>query len=73
MSKRNTAWLIAILAVGGVVWISAGPLWGLITGFATLIASEVIERSARKRKRAARGETDSPSLKDAVARKRRRR
>jgi hypothetical protein len=73
MSKRNVAWLIAVVAVGAVVWITAGVLWGLLAAAVTLAASELLERSRRKRLRAARGETSAPSLKDAVTTRRKRR
>ena len=73
MSKRNLAWLIVIVAVGIVVWVSSGILWGLLASAVTLIGSELIERAARKRRRAARGVTWSPSLSDAVKARRRRR
>ena len=66
MSKRNVAWLVAVIGVGVLVWITAGLLWGVLAAVVTLIGSELIERARRKRLRAARGVTDRPSLTDAV-------
>lgn len=73
MSKRNIAWLVAIIAVGVVVWIASGVVWGLLAAAATLGISEVVERQIRKRRRAARGDTSAPSLRDAVTKRRKRR
>jgi hypothetical protein len=66
MSKRNIAWLVAVIVAGVVVWIAAGILWGLLAAVITLVASETIERAQRKKRRAARGETAAPRLSDAV-------
>jgi Flp pilus assembly protein TadB len=73
MSKRNVAWLVVMIGVGVLVWITAGLLWGLLAAAVTLIGSELIERTRRKKLRAARGETGSPSLTDAVKARRKRR
>lgn len=73
MSTRNIAWLVAVVAVGVGVWIAAGPLWGIVAAVVVLITSELFERKRRRRLRAARGVTEKPSLKDAVATRRRRR
>ncbi len=73
MSKRNVAWLSVTLGVGVLVWITAGFVWGLLAAVATLIASEIFERARRKKRRAARGETGSPSLADALKARRKHR
>ena len=72
MSKRNLIWLVAIVVVTVVVWVAAGWLWGLLAGIATLVVSEVIERSARKRRVAASG-ADMPSVRSAIGDRRKRR
>lgn len=64
VSTRNLYWLVAIVAVGVVVWLMAGWLWGIIGAVATLVASEVVERVARRR----RG--GSGQLRSAIATKR---
>jgi hypothetical protein len=64
VSARNLYWLVAIVAVGVVVWILSGWVWGVIGAVATLAASEVLERSARRR----RG--GSAQLRSAIATKR---
>jgi hypothetical protein len=56
VSRRNVIWLAAIVLVGAVLWIVAGWLWGLLGALATLVLSEVVERSRRSRIRAARGD-----------------
>lgn len=53
MSKRNVMWLAAILAVGAVAWIALGVVWGIVAALVTLAVSEVVERRARARRRAA--------------------
>ena len=53
MSKRNIIWLIAIIAVGVVGWLSVGIVFGLIAAAVVLAVSEVIERRARAQRRAA--------------------
>ena len=52
MSKRNLIWLIVIVAIAAIVWVVAGWLFGLIAGGVTLVASEVVERAARRQRRA---------------------
>lgn len=52
MSKRNLVWLAAILAVGAIVWIAAGIVWGLVAAAVTLAVSEIVERRRRARLRA---------------------
>ena len=54
LSKRNIAWLIAVLASGAVAWIAFGWLWGLIVAAIVLAVSELVERQVRRTKRAAR-------------------
>lgn len=73
MSRRNIAWLIVIVAVCVLVWINFGALWGILAAVATLIASESFERARRKRRRAARGATGNPTVRDTVNIRRRRR
>ncbi len=65
MSKRLAVWLIAIVAVGVIVGVAFGLVWVLLAA-ATLVASEAVERVRRRRLRAARGETSSPSLRDLL-------
>lgn len=65
-------WLVAIVAVGVVVWILGGWLWGLLAAVATLVVSEVVERSRRSRIRAERGDdAANVSVRDAIVRRRR--
>ncbi|HEY5662861.1 MAG TPA: hypothetical protein VIS05_02370 [Ilumatobacter sp.] len=71
MSKRNVAWLVVIVVVGVSVWAVAGFVWGLAAAAGTLILSEAIERVVRRRRRAARGHTGGPSLRDAIGTRRR--
>ena len=72
MSKRNVAWLVAVVAVGVLVWTVSSIVWGVLAAAATLAASEVVERARRKRRREARGDTSAHSLSDAVKSRRRR-
>lgn len=53
MSKRNMTWLAVVLAVGVLGWLVFGIVVGLIAAAVTLAVSEVIERRARTRRRAA--------------------
>lgn len=53
MSKRNMIWLVAVLVIGVLAWVSVGPLAGLIAAGAMLAVSEFIERRARRKRRAA--------------------
>lgn len=73
MSKRNIAWLAAIVVIGGIVWIAANFVWGLVAAIVTLVVSEVVQRTARQRRRAARGQASGTELKDVVNARRRRR
>ena len=64
-------WLAAVVVVGVVVFVIAGVVWGLIAAGATLLASEVVERTRRQRLRAARG-AEGSALRDAIGSRRRR-
>ena len=52
MSKRNMIWLVVVLVVGAVAWVAFGVVVGLIAAGAMLALSEVIERRARRKRRA---------------------
>lgn len=73
MSKRNIAWLVAVVAVGIGVGIAAGWVWGVLAALATLMVSELVERSRRRRLRAAQGVESAQSVTDAIGSRRRRR
>jgi hypothetical protein len=73
MSKRNIAWLVAIVVVGAIVWVAAGWLWGLIAAVAVLVVSELVERQARAKRQAERGVTPGSPLRDVVKSRRPRR
>lgn len=74
MNRRNVVWLVAIVAVGVVVTLSFGIVWGLVAAGLTLAASEFVERSLRRRRRLARGDDPNRSaLKGAIASRRKRR
>jgi uncharacterized protein involved in cysteine biosynthesis len=53
MMKRNMVWLAVIVAVGLIGWLTVGIVAGLIAAAITLVISEVVERWARARRRAA--------------------
>jgi hypothetical protein len=53
MMTRNMVWLAVIVAVGLIGWLAFGLVVGLIAAAATLVVSEVVERWARARRRAA--------------------
>lgn len=72
MSKRNLIWLVAVVAVGVVVGVVAGWLWGVLAAIAALVVSEAVERTRRRRVRAASGVEGAPSIKDAITHRRRR-
>ncbi len=72
VSKRNMIWLAAVVAVGVVVAVIAGVVWGLIAAAIVLVAGEVVERSRRRRLRSARG-AEGSALRDAIGSRRRRR
>lgn len=65
-------WLAAVVIVGVVVTLIAGVVWGSIGAGATLLASEVVERTRRQRLRKARG-AEGSALRDAIGSRRRRR
>ena len=46
-------WLAVIVAVGLIGWLAFGLVVGLIAAATTLVVSEVVERLARARRRAA--------------------
>jgi len=73
MSKRNLFWLVATITAGVVVGVIAGWLWGIVAAVVVLTASEVIERVRRRKLRAASGVEGSPSVKDAITQRRRKR
>jgi ABC-type transport system involved in cytochrome bd biosynthesis fused ATPase/permease subunit len=53
MMTRNMVWLAVIVAVGLIGWLAFGLVVGLIAAATTLVVSEVFERWARARRRAA--------------------
>ena len=53
VSKRNMIWLVVVLAVGALVWLAFGIVAGLVAAAVALTVSEVVERRARKKRRAA--------------------
>ncbi len=53
MMKRNMIWLAIIIAVGLIGWLAFGLVVGLIAAGVTLVVSEIFERWARARRRAA--------------------
>ncbi|HYN34477.1 MAG TPA: hypothetical protein VES40_17770 [Ilumatobacteraceae bacterium] len=61
MTKRNMAWLAAVLAVGVLGWIAVGIVVGLLAAGIMLVVSEVIERRARTKRRAVTRESASSS------------
>ena len=70
MNKRNIVWLVAIVVVGAVGWIAVAWWLGLVAAGVTLVVSEVVERAARKRRRAERGDDSTPSIRDAFGNRR---
>lgn len=50
LSKRNLAWLAAIVIAGLLVGISVGPWWGVLAAVVVLVVSEVVERTRRSRR-----------------------
>lgn len=53
MVTRNIVWLAVIVAVGLIGWLAFSLVVGLIAAAITLVVSEVVERWARARRRAA--------------------
>jgi hypothetical protein len=72
MNNRNIVWLVAIAVVGAVAWIAVAWWLGLVAAGVTLVVSEVVERAARKRRRAASGDDSTPSIRDAFGNRRNR-
>ena len=64
MSKRNMIWLAIIIVVGVVVGVVAGIGWGFLAAGITLLVSEVVERTARARRRAAGAA--APKMRDVI-------
>jgi uncharacterized protein involved in cysteine biosynthesis len=50
VSKRNLYWLIAVVVVGVVLWLAVSWLAGVIGAAATLVVSETVERTRRRRR-----------------------
>lgn len=73
MSKRNAVWLGAVILVGASLWLAFSIVWGIVGAIGVLVASEIIERSRRRKRRAARGAGTSPSVLDVMKRQRPRR
>ena len=71
MNKRNIVWLGVIVVVGVICAVAFSLVWGLVAAGATLVISETVERAVRKRRRALRGDSASPSFKDAITTRRR--
>lgn len=65
MSTRNLMWLGVVIAVGVVVTMAANIWWGLLAAGIVLTVSEVVERSARNKRRAAAGQPKA-SLRDLL-------
>jgi uncharacterized protein involved in cysteine biosynthesis len=59
MSKRNLAWLVILIAVGALVWVVFGVVPGLVAAGLVLVISEVVERRARTKRRAAQRADDA--------------
>jgi uncharacterized protein involved in cysteine biosynthesis len=53
MTKRNLIWLAVIIIVGVIVGISISIVAGVIAGAAVLVVSELVERSARRKRQQA--------------------
>lgn len=69
MTKRNLVWM-ALVVVGLVVgWLIGGWVVGVLTALAVLIASEVVERTRRRRIATAAG-TEVPSVRNAITSRR---
>jgi hypothetical protein len=49
LRRSQIIWLVAIVAVGVIVGLLAGPWWGVGAAVLTLAISEVIERVQRSR------------------------
>jgi hypothetical protein len=71
VSRRNLAWLVVVVGAGVLVGVTTGWLWGVLAAVVMLVISEAVERTRRKRRRAARGITEAPKLRDAISSRRR--
>lgn len=73
MTRRNVTWLVVIVVVGVAVGALVGWLWGVLAAVATLVVSEVLERTRRARIRRERG-ADVPRarVRDVITSRRRR-
>lgn len=69
MSKRNMTWLAVIIGVGVAVWLATSIVWGLIAAGVVLVVSEVVERTARIRRRGAK--SAGTGVRDVIADRRR--
>ncbi len=57
MSKRNMTWLVAVIIVGVIAWLTIGIIAGLVAAAVMLAVSEVVERRARAQRRRASTDT----------------
>jgi len=57
VSKRNMTWLIAVIVVGVIAWLTIGIIAGLVAAAVMLAVSEVVERRARAQRRRASTDT----------------
>ncbi len=57
MSKRNMIWLVAVVAVGVIAWLTIGIVAGLVAAAVMLAASEFVERRARAQRQRASTDT----------------
>lgn len=71
MSTRNLVWLAAVVTAGVVVGIAAGWVWGLVAGAVVLGVSEVVQRTARRKRQAAAGVEIPSPLRRALTNRRR--
>jgi hypothetical protein len=71
VSRRNLAWLVVVVGAGVLVGVTTGWIWGVLAAVVVLVISEAVERTLRKRRRAARGITEAPKLRDAISSRRR--
>ncbi len=66
MTKRNIAWLSAIVVIGAVASLRFGIVVGLVAAAITLVASEIVERVRRRRRRSQRSATSAPNSSPAL-------
>lgn len=69
MSKRNLVWLVVIVGVTVIAWIALGALWGIVLGVATLVVSEAVERTRRRKRQIARGVEPTSPMRTAMTRR----